>query len=627
MADVGNLTAKLTLDTASFSKGVGEVQSLASKMATGVGNAVGTVTKAVAGMATASAVAVGKIVNDAVKSYADYEQLVGGVETLFKESAGIVEEYANQAYKTAGISANEYMNQVTSFSASLISSLDGDTAKAAEMANQAIIDMSDNANKMGTNIESIQNAYQGFAKQNYTMLDNLKLGYGGTKEEMERLLTDAEKLDSSFTITHNHIKQKNGEMKEELVYNFADIVQAINIVQTKMDITGTTAKEASETISGSWNMVKASWQDMLTSIAGGGKGFHEAVTALIESVKIFVGNVVPVIQEALYGVSDLIVELVPVIADALPEMIDDLLPKLSDAAVLIVTRLIDVLPTLIEILFPKVLDALIYLVQQLINSLPKILDTIISVLPSIVTQIMGVAKQLLNMLFTQVLPNLLRLAIDIVVSIGDGISDNLGELSSNLIDMILYMVNLIIDNLPKLIETGMKVLLAFIQGIVDNFDKIADGVAQLITKIIETVIENLPQFVELGGKILGAIVKGILLAPFDILGSILKALGLQKGIQNLLGYDAETYGYRASGGNITAGKPYIVGEHGAELIVPRTNGYVYTASETEDIFNGGYGERGIVINIQGDIYDDEQSLRQKFRTAVTDILETELAYG
>lgn len=211
-----------------------------------------------------------------MKNYAQYEQLVGGVDTLFKNSSKKVQEYASNAYKTAGMSANEYMETVTSFSASLLQSLENDTEAAAEYANMAITDMSDNANKMGTSMEMIQNAYNGFAKQNYTMLDNLKLGYGGTKEEMERLLVDADKLSDSFNL--------QVDASGALVYSYADIVDAIHIVQTEMGITGTTAKEAGTTIQGSVNSMKAAWTNLVTSLGDENANVEEKFDELVVTI-------------------------------------------------------------------------------------------------------------------------------------------------------------------------------------------------------------------------------------------------------------------------------------------------------------------------------------------------------
>lgn len=295
-----------------------------------VGSAVGKLGKGLAIAGTAAATAVGTMVAKSVSSFADYEQLTGGVDTLFKDSSSAVQKYANDAYKTAGLSANNYMETVTNFSASLISSLKGDTAKAADYANSALVDMADNANKMGTNMTDIQNAYQGFAKQNYTMLDNLKLGYGGTQAEMKRLLSDAQKL--------------TGQKYD--ISSFADITQAIHAIQTQMDITGTTAKEASTTISGSWGSLKAAFENTLVGLTTGGEMFNQSLDALVDSAKTFGQNVIPAITGALSGVGSLIESLAPVIVAELPSMVSDILPHLVSAAKSLVTGLISQLPAL-----------------------------------------------------------------------------------------------------------------------------------------------------------------------------------------------------------------------------------------------------------------------------------------
>ena len=248
-----------------------------------------------------------------VKSYAEYEQLVGGVETLFKESANDIKKYAQNAFKTAGLSANEYMETVTSFSASLIQSLGGDTKKATKYADMAITDMSDNANKMGTSISNIQSAYQGFAKQNYTMLDNLKLGYGGTKTEMERLIRDA-----------NKVKEANGEMANLSIERFSDMVEAIHIIQTEMGITGTTAKEADSTILGSVNSMKASWKNLLVAVSDDNADMSEAVNNFVDSAITAGKNIVPRIRVAIDGIKKLFNSLVrdvfPKIKREIPEL-------------------------------------------------------------------------------------------------------------------------------------------------------------------------------------------------------------------------------------------------------------------------------------------------------------------
>lgn len=253
-----------------------------------------------------------------ISQYARYEQLVGGVETLFKDSAGIVQKYAENAYKTAGLSANDYMEQVTSFSASLLQSLGQDTKKAADYGNMAIIDMSDNANKMGTSMQMIQNAYQGFAKQNYTMLDNLKLGYGGTKTEMQRLIKDA-----------NEVKKANGEMADLTIERFGDVVEAIHIIQQQMGITGTTSKEAASTIEGSTGSMKASWENLLVAIADDNKDIGKSVDEFVGTVVTNAKNLVPRIKTVVEGIKKLINSIVTEVFPKLKKEIPELAPLIN----------------------------------------------------------------------------------------------------------------------------------------------------------------------------------------------------------------------------------------------------------------------------------------------------------
>lgn len=375
MQNKSSIVLDMNLNASGFARGIksviGSVKNMnesmkdatnsASKMSSvmkGIGSSAIKVGKGLAVAGAAAATAVTALVSKSVGAFSDYEQLTGGVETLFGAGGRSVEEYAqsvgksvsdiqgkydslmsaqnvvlenaNKAYMTAGMSANEYMDTVTGFSASLISSLGGDTNKAADYANSALVDMSDNANKMGTDMESIKNAYQGFAKQNYTMLDNLKLGYGGTQEEMKRLLSDAEKL--------------TGQRYD--ISSFADITQAIHAIQTQMDITGTTAKEASTTISGSWGSLKAAFENTLVGLTTGGEMFDQSLDALVDSAKTFGQNVIPAITGALSGVGSLIESLAPVIVAELPSMVSDILPHLVSATKSLVTGLISQLPAL-----------------------------------------------------------------------------------------------------------------------------------------------------------------------------------------------------------------------------------------------------------------------------------------
>lgn len=288
--NVFELYASIILDKGDYEQGLDEAGKKTSEFSKKLKSGLVTAAKIGTAAITAAAAGIAALTKSAIEEYGEYEQLVGGVETLFKSSAGIVQQYAADAFQTAGLSANDYMNTVTSFSASLLQSLDGDTAAAAEKANLAITDMSDNANKMGTDMASIQNAYQGFAKQNYTMLDNLKLGYGGTKQEMERLLEDAQKLSG---------------VKYD-ISSYSDIVDAIHVVQTEMGITGTTALEASTTIEGSVNSAKKAWENWVTGIGNSNADMAQLTGNLLSSVTTAADNILPVISTVFDSIGEVI---------------------------------------------------------------------------------------------------------------------------------------------------------------------------------------------------------------------------------------------------------------------------------------------------------------------------------
>ena len=287
----GKVIYDITGDNSGFKQSVNDTEGIAQEGAGKIAQIAGNASKIFTALASAAVVKglvdLGKA---SVEAYAEYEQLVGGVETLFGKSADTVKQYAQDAYMTAGLSANEYMEQVTSFSASLLQSLGGNTAAAADYGNQAVIDMADNANKMGTAIESIQNAYQGFAKGNFTMLDNLKLGYGGTREEMQRLLEDAEKISG----IHYDIS------------SFADITKAIHTIQEEMGIAGTTAEEAGSTIQGSIGMVKAAWENLLTGLADPDADIDQLIENLLNSVTTAAENIIPAITTFIVKLIDAI---------------------------------------------------------------------------------------------------------------------------------------------------------------------------------------------------------------------------------------------------------------------------------------------------------------------------------
>ena len=358
--DLFDLVAKITLDTSGYNNAISDASKKANKLAdklkTGLGNAGKIAAAGIAAGVTAAgtaAVAVGK---QALEAYANYEQLVGGVETLFKDSSGLVQEYASNAYKTAGLSANAYMETVTSFSASLLQSLGGDTEKAAKMGDMAIRDMSDNANKMGTDMASIQNAYQGFAKQNYTMLDNLKLGYGGTKSEMERLLADATALSG---------------VKYD-ISSLSDVYKAIHVIQTELDITGTTSKEASTTISGSLSSMKSAWENLLVGISDENANFETLVGNFVDSAVTVGENIIPRVESILGGLGELITQasdkLVPIVVDTLVKN----LPQIVKSGVKLITSLITGLVAATPELVAAIPDIILAIVEGFVEAWPQL---------------------------------------------------------------------------------------------------------------------------------------------------------------------------------------------------------------------------------------------------------------
>lgn len=413
----------------------------------GFASVVGTVGKVAMGAAAAGTAAVAGLTKQATDSFANYQQLVGGVETLFSDSADTVLANADRAFTTAGLSANDYMETVTSFSASLLQSLDGDTAAAAEKADKAIIDMSDNANKMGTSMESIQNAYQGFAKQNYTMLDNLKLGYGGTKEEMQRLLADASEIAGvEFDIS-----------------SYADVVDAIHVMQESMGIAKTTSIEAASTISGSMASVKSSWENVLTAIGtGDADKINETINQLVETASVFAQNMIPTIEAALGGISQLISQIAPEIAAFIPDLITNVLPSLLSAGVDIVKALSD----------------------GVLNALPTLMPVALDVINSMVQLIMELA------------PQLIQTGFDIILQLANGIAEALPTLIPQIVEVVLQIVQTIIDNIPLLISAANDIVVGLLDGIITALPMLLDALPGLITSVIDALLQSLPIIIQ-----------------------------------------------------------------------------------------------------------------------------------
>lgn len=420
---------------------------------------------------TAMATGIAGITAKAVSEYADYEQLVGGVETLFKDSSDKVVEYANNAYKTAGLSANEYMDTVTSFSASLLQGLEGDTAQAAEYANLAITDMSDNANKMGTSMEMIQNAYQGFAKQNYTMLDNLKLGYGGTASEMARLINDSGVLGDTMTVTADNVNS----------VSFDKMIEAIHVVQTNMDITGTTAKEAATTIQGSIGMVKSAWANLLIGMADPSQDMGVLMNNLVDSAMAVADNLVPRIADTLPRVVTGLSQLTQKLAPYIPPLIEQLLPSLIQGATSLLSEVVNNLPGILETLLPGIGGEL---GQSISTALNSVFSTLTSILPSIL-QLVGPVLTTLSTLLNLLLPPMMQIIQAVLPPL------------TNLINILLPPVTQIIQSLLPVLMAILQPILELLQPFLNMLAPIIGLVMQVVTPLTDLINMILPPLVEL----------------------------------------------------------------------------------------------------------------------------------
>lgn len=475
------------------------IDTVGSKLKTGLATAA----KVGAAAVTAAGAGLAALTKQSIEGYAEYEQLVGGVETLFKQSADVVQQYAANAYKTAGMSANEYMETVTSFSASLLQSLDGDTAAAAEKANLAITDMSDNANKMGTDMELIQNAYRGFAKSNYTMLDNLALGYGGTKEEMQRLLDDAEKLSGQkFDIS-----------------SYGDIVDAIHVVQTEMGITGTTAKEASTTISGSVSSMKSAWKNLVTGIADDNAALDTLIGNFVESAETAAGNIIPRVTQILSGMGSAIEQIAPVLAAEIPVLITSVLPSLvsggAQLVVGLVTGLVGALPELVAAV-PSIISSIDDSVSSNLPAISAAGSELLEMLTTGIVSGIPVMLEMLPQVFVNIynwlaenLPGITEKGFDILISLVDGIIEAIPDMIAQLPEVITAMVNYFTSEFPTILKKGGELLGHLITGIIGAIPEIAVQLPEVITAIVEALEARWEQLKEAGKYLLEGLWEGI----------------------------------------------------------------------------------------------------------------------
>lgn len=466
----GTTIAKGYVQIVPSAKGIkGSIQSILNEEAGTAGNTAGetagnTLASKIKGIVVAAGIgtAIVKGISASLNEGGALQQSMGGIETIFKDSASKVQEYAKNAYQTAGVSANTYMEQVTSFSASLLQSLGGDTAKAANYANTAMTDMADNANKFGTDIESIQNAYQGFAKQNYTMLDNLKLGYGGTKEEMERLISDASKMTEE--------QEKLNLSVEDGDLSFSNIVSAISVVQSNLGITGTTAKEAATTFTGSFGMMKAAAQDFLASLTGVSDGSGNAILEVQKSLENLMTSTGTFVFNNL-------VPMVGNILQAFPKAIIECWMNHGDEVI------------------QSAVNFLQNLASGLAEGLPQLLSQALPMLVQFTGKIRENAGQLISA------------GLDMILQLAKGIANSLPVLIQNIPQIIINICGIINDNMPKILSTGVQIIWTLIQGIIQaiptlvaNIPKIAEAIFSVITAV---------NWLSLGNKIIQGIANGI----------------------------------------------------------------------------------------------------------------------
>lgn len=630
MSIAGQIEYKVTVDTSGLKGGLNEAKKEVSSFTSTVASLGKSGAKIlggalIAGATTATTAVIG-VGQSAVRAYADYEQLVGGVETLFAETTSEIKAFekeygktwdelinseegftttadevlgnAMMAFQTAGMSANEYMQTVSNFSAGLIQSI-GNSWEAMEVADMAIQDMSDNANKMGTSIENIQNAYQGFAKQNYTMLDNLKLGYGGTKTEMQRLLADAQKI-TGVKYDINHLD---------------DVFEAIHVIQTEMGITGTTAKEAQTTISGSLNMMKASWQNLMVGIADKDADVTTLISNFTSSLKTFVGNIMPVAKTALQGAVSLVAELAPMFVNELASILPELLPAIINATVMLMQAIVDNLPTLIQVFIdniPLIADGLVQIVVALIPLLPQILGQLANAL---ITTIVS--------LLVSLAPRIGQAFADIFSGIGSFFGQVLsffGDFADNAIKgFSTFGANIHkgLTDIGKWFADVFQGAYNFVTGIFGNIGNFFKGVWDKIASIFTGIGKTIGSAVEGAFKatVNGVLsfIEGFVNTPINILNGFIDAINYAFGFigVNLGKIGNVSLPRMATGGIVPAtagGRLILAGEGGQdEWVVPESK----MASLIEQIQqSNAEGLGNVTINLYGTFATSETEQRR-----------------
>jgi len=554
MADF-TLSAKLVGDSSSLQKACG-----------GAVKAFGVAASAIAGAAAAAVVKIGK---DSLNAYADYEQLTGGIDTLFGDAYDSVMKNADNAYKTAGLSANSYMEQVTSFSASLLQATGKDTEKAAGIADMAMTDMADNANKMGTAMESIQNAYQGFAKQNYTMLDNLKLGYGGTKEEMQRLLGDAQKLTG---------------VKYD-INNLADVYSAIHAVQDELGITGTTAKEAATTIQGSVGMMKGAWDNLLVGVADDSQNFDVLMDNFVDSVVTVGQNVIPRVEVILGGMGNLlsgfVENVIPLLINEIPGILESGLPTIVSAGNTLISSLTAVSPQIVDAIvqaLPLIIVGILGFVPELLNAgiliLMSLIDGLDTMAPSVFDAIIAVVLQLAaSITEPDMLSTFVMSAVTLILTLANGIIDAVPQLLPAIPIIITNIVLTLISLTPELIPVALNLLTVFAKGLITAIPILVNMLPIIFDAIINA-FENV-DWGQIGKDIINGLING-LKSMISSLGNTVSniANGIASSFKSFLGIHSPSTLFMEYG--VYTGEGYAIG-------IDKSAGEIYKAFDNLDL--------------------------------------------
>lgn len=506
--NVFELCAKITADSSDFDSKVGGVSegfSGLSAKAVAVGNLISDAVEKAGSMIV-------DVAKQAVNGYADYEQLVGGVQKLYGNMGQSLEEYAaehggmtdkvkaqwqsledaqnlvlqnaNEAYKNAGMSANEYMETATSFSAALISSLGGDTVKAAEQTEVAMEAISDNVNTFGSNMEDVTNAFKGFSKQNYTMLDNLKLGYGGTQSEMKKLIADA-----------NEYAKSIGQASDLSIDSFSDIVTAIDLIQQKQSIAGTTAREAATTISGSIQMTKSAWDNLVAGLGNKDADLSSLINNVVTSAETVFNNVLPIAEQALVGIGNFVATIIPTVVEKIPSMLSAVLPSLASSAGQLITSLAQAFMTGIPALMQTGIELLKSLASGMAQNVSALLEKALPMIMAFTEELRSNAGQLISA------------GLELIVQLAQGFIDALPTIIETVPTIIDNIVNIINDNAPKMLETGLQLIVMLVSGLIQAIPVIIENMPQIIACIWDTI--SAVNWLSLGSQIITAFKNGI----------------------------------------------------------------------------------------------------------------------